>query len=373
MTQTIQMGTDRDLNHPHPNPLPSREREPFEHPRPTYVPGRRHVLDMDDFSRKEIKDTFQNADAMREVMNREIKKVPTLRGKTVITLFTEASTRTRVSFEQAGKILSADVINVSGSGSSVEKGESLYNTALTLQAMNADIIIIRHSHSGAPHFLARHLDACVINAGDGAHAHPTQALLDMYTMRNYFGRVEGLKVAIVGDILYSRVARSNLWGLTAMGADVTLCAPRTLLPQDLLDRRTEVEGHPFADVRIVTDIESALEGRGRGVRAAAPARTTAGRTPAVAQGVLSRLWHQRGAAKARQSRRAGDAPRPDERGRGDRPRSRTRLALGDRGAGHQRRRGPHGAAVQRGHTDQGRLPKTALEEWEPPTKLPLSI
>ena len=233
---------------------------PFERPRPTYVPGRRHVLDMDDFSRQEIEDTFQNADAMREVMNREIKKVPTLRGKTVITLFTEASTRTRVSFEQAGKILSADVINVSGSGSSVEKGESLYNTALTLQAMNADIIIIRHSHSGAPHFLARHLDACVINAGDGAHAHPTQALLDMYTMRNYFGHVEGLKVAIVGDILYSRVARSNLWGLTTMGAEVTLCAPPTLFPQDLLDGRADIDGHPFANVRIVTAIESALEG-----------------------------------------------------------------------------------------------------------------
>ena len=138
---------------------------------------------------------------MREVMNREIKKVPTLRGKTVITLFTEPSTRTRVSFEQASKILSADVINVSGSGSSVEKGESLYNTALTLQAMNADIIIIRHPDSGSPHFLARHLDACVINAGDGTHAHPTQALLDMYTMRNHFGRVEGLRVTIVGDVL----------------------------------------------------------------------------------------------------------------------------------------------------------------------------
>ena len=254
MTQTIQMANQA------PGANGSPQVAPFERPRPRYVPGRRHVLDMDDFSKQEIEDTFQNADAMREVMNREIKKVPTLRGKTIITLFTEASTRTRVSFEQAGKILSADVINVSGSGSSVEKGESLYNTALTLQAMNADIIVIRHAHSGAPHFLARHLDACVINAGDGAHAHPTQALLDMYTMRNYFGRVEGLKVVIVGDILYSRVARSNLWGLTAMGAEVTLCAPPTLLPQDLLDRRADVEGHPFADVRIVTDVESALEG-----------------------------------------------------------------------------------------------------------------
>ncbi len=250
MTQTIQVERSNG-----PTPV-----VPFERPKPTYVPGRRHVLDMDDFTRQEIEDTFQNADAMREVMNREIKKVPTLRGKTVITLFTEASTRTRVSFEQAGKILSADVINVSGSGSSVEKGESLYNTALTLQAMNADIIVIRHGHSGAPHFLARHLDACVINAGDGAHAHPTQALLDMYTMRNYFGRVEGLKVAIVGDILYSRVARSNLWGLTRMGAEVTLCAPPTLLPQDLLGGRTSIDGHPFANVRIVTDIKSALDG-----------------------------------------------------------------------------------------------------------------
>ena len=225
---------------------------------PVYVPGRRHVLDLDDFSTKEIEQVFQNADAMREVMNREIKKVPTLRGKTVITLFTEASTRTRVSFEQAGKILSADVINVSGSGSSVEKGESLYNTALTLQAMNADIIIIRHKHSGAPHFLARHLDACVINAGDGTHAHPTQALLDMYTMRGHFGRVEGLKVVIVGDILYSRVVRSNLWGLTKMGADVTLCAPPTLIPQDMTNGFSNVSGHPFASVKIENNIEKAL-------------------------------------------------------------------------------------------------------------------
>ncbi len=221
--------------------------------------GRRHVLDLDDFSVAEIEEVFQNADAMREVMNRDIKKVPTLRGKTVITLFTEASTRTRVSFEQAGKILSADVINVSGSGSSVEKGESLYNTALTLQAMNADIIVIRHSHSGAPHFLARNLDACVINAGDGTHAHPTQTLLDMYTMRERFGRVEGLKVVIVGDILYSRVARSNLWGLTRMGAEVTLCAPPTLIPQDMLNGFSDAPDHPFASVKIERDVEKALE------------------------------------------------------------------------------------------------------------------
>ena len=222
--------------------------------------GRRHVLDLDDFTVQEMEEIFLNADAMREVMNRDIKKVPTLRGKTIITLFTEASTRTRVSFEQAGKILSADVINVSGSGSSVEKGESLYNTALTLQAMNADIIVIRHSHSGAPHFLARNLDACVINAGDGTHAHPTQTLLDMYTMRGHFGRIKGLKVVIVGDILYSRVARSNLWGLTRMGAEVTLCAPPTLIPQDMLNGLSDVGGHPFSSVKIEHSVEKALEG-----------------------------------------------------------------------------------------------------------------
>ena len=221
--------------------------------------GRRHVLDLDDFSKDEIESVLQNADAMREVLDRDIKKVPTLRGKSVITLFYEVSTRTRVSFEQAGKILSADVINVSGGGSSVEKGESLYNTALTLQAMNADIIVIRHPHSGAPHFLARHLSSCVINAGDGMHAHPTQALLDMYTMREHLGRIEGLNVTIVGDVLYSRVARSALWGLTKMGANVTLCAPPTLLPSDFLSDFQRVEGHPFATVKIETNVERALE------------------------------------------------------------------------------------------------------------------
>jgi aspartate carbamoyltransferase catalytic subunit len=203
---------------------------------------------------------FQNTDAMKEVLGREIRKVPTLRGKSIITVFYEASTRTRVSFEQAGKILSADVINVSSSGSSTEKGESLYNTALTLQAMNADIIVMRHPHSGAPYFLARHLKSSIINAGDGTHAHPTQALLDMYTMRGHFGRLRGLKVAIVGDILYSRVGRSNLWGLTRMGAEVTLCAPPTLLPPDFLSGRLTQEEHPFASVKVETKVERALEG-----------------------------------------------------------------------------------------------------------------
>ena len=223
----------------------------------------RHILDLDDFSREEIETVLQNTEVMREVLHRDIKKVPTLRGKTVITVFYEASTRTRVSFEQAGKILSADVINVSGSGSSVEKGESLYNTALTLQAMNADIIVVRHPHSGAPHFLSRFLNSAVINAGDGMHAHPTQALLDLYTIRSHFGKVEGLKVVIVGDLLYSRVARSNLWGLTKMGAEVTLCAPPTLIPLDFLGGvRSNGHGageHPFSGVNIETNVERALE------------------------------------------------------------------------------------------------------------------
>ena len=197
---------------------------------------------------------------MMEVLGRDIKKAPTLRGKSVITLFYEPSTRTRVSFEQAGKILSADVINVSGTGSSVEKGESLYNTALTMQAMNADVIVVRHPSSGAPHLIARHVGASVVNAGDGAHAHPTQALLDLYTIRSRLGGVEGVRVAMVGDVLYSRVARSNLWGLTKMGASVVLCAHPTLLPGDFLKGMTEMEEHPFASVDIETNVDRAVEG-----------------------------------------------------------------------------------------------------------------
>ena len=269
MTQTSRARARRTGGAPaaevHPAPLrgvaastPSPETYPTDGSAP--VPSRRHVLDLDDYSKQEIEAVLQNTDAMREVLHRDIKKVPTLRGKTIITLFYEASTRTRVSFEQAGKILSADVINVSGSGSSVEKGESLYNTALTIQAMRADIIVIRHPHAGAPHFLARHLDSSVINAGDGAHAHPTQALLDLYTIRSHLGRLEGVKVAIVGDILYSRVARSNLWGLTKMGAEVTICAPPTLIPTDFLDGYRLEDGHPFASVRIETDLDRALDG-----------------------------------------------------------------------------------------------------------------
>ncbi len=235
-------------------------RQPMDETTATTPRRRRHVLDLDDFSREEIETVLEDTTAMREVLDRDIRKVPTLRGKSIITLFMEPSTRTRVSFEQAGKILSADVINVSGGGSSAEKGESLYNTALTLQAMNTDMIVVRHPHAGAPHFLARHLEASVINAGDGGHAHPTQALLDLYTIQSRIGRVEGLRVAIVGDILYSRVARSNLWGLTAMGANVVLCAPATLLPADFSPGNRLTGEHPFAGVEVETRVERALEG-----------------------------------------------------------------------------------------------------------------
>tara|TARA_A100001037_G_scaffold23459_2_gene19362 strand:- start:1378 stop:2373 length:996 start_codon:yes stop_codon:yes gene_type:complete len=220
-----------------------------------------HLLDLDGFSQSDIQAIFDNTDSMMEVLDRGIRKVPALRGKTVITLFSEASTRTRVSFEQAGKILSADVINVSSDGSSSKKGESLYNTALTLQAMKADAIVVRHQHSGAGYFLAQQMrSTSIINAGDGMHAHPTQSLLDLYTIKKHLGDIESKRVVIVGDLLYSRVARSNLWGLTTMGADIVLCGPNTLLPQDFLDSRLDDVRHPFKNITIENDINKALSG-----------------------------------------------------------------------------------------------------------------
>ena len=195
------------------------------------LPPRRHLLDLADYSRPELESMLQAAAGMSEVLQRDIKKVPALRGKVVVTLFYESSTRTRVSFEEAGKLLSADVINMSASGSSADKGESLLNTGLTLQAMGVDTLVVRHPHSGAPNFLARRLArVSIVNAGDGLHAHPTQALLDLYTVQRKLGRLDGLKVVIVGDVLHSRVARSNIWGFARMGARVVLCGPPTLLP-----------------------------------------------------------------------------------------------------------------------------------------------
>ncbi len=204
---------------------------------PDNLPLRKHVLDLDDYSRSELAATMEAARGMAEVLRRDIKKTPALRGKVVVTLFYESSTRTRISFEEAGKVLSAEVINMSASGSSADKGESLLNTGLTLQAMGVDTLIVRHSHSGAPNFLARNLDrVSVINAGDGLHAHPTQALLDLYTVQSKMGDLEGRKVVIVGDVLHSRVARSNIWGFSKMGAQVVLSGPGTLIPHEILGR-----------------------------------------------------------------------------------------------------------------------------------------
>ena len=192
--------------------------------------SRRHVLDLDDFAPAEIETVLETAEAMKEVMGREVPRVPALRGRTIITLFYEASTRTRASFELAGKSLGADVINVAAGGSSIEKGESLIDTVRTLQAVGADVLVIRHPSSGAPYLVARNVSCSVVNGGDGWHAHPTQALLDLFTMRNHLGSIRGKRIVIVGDIAHSRVARSDIWGLTALGAEIAVCAPPTLLP-----------------------------------------------------------------------------------------------------------------------------------------------
>ncbi len=191
----------------------------------------KHLLDIESLSADDIVTVLDTAKAFKAVGERAIKKVPALRGKTVVNLFVEPSTRTRISFELAAQRLTADIINFSAEASSLKKGETLKDTARNLEALNVDIIVMRHSASGAPHFLSRFLHASVINAGDGAHEHPTQALLDLFTIREKKGKIEGLNVTILGDILYSRVARSNIWALTKMGAKVTLCGPATLVPR----------------------------------------------------------------------------------------------------------------------------------------------
>ncbi|MFN2588501.1 MAG: aspartate carbamoyltransferase catalytic subunit [Actinomycetota bacterium] len=193
----------------------------------------KHLLSMDQLSADDITRILDTAESLRQVTDRPIKKLPTLRGRTVCNLFYEASTRTRISFELAAKRLSADVINFSAdSKSSVAKGESFKDTAWTIEAMGVDAIVVRHGSSGAPHQLSRWVKASVLNAGDGAHEHPTQALLDLYSIRERFKDLDGLKVAIVGDIVHSRVARSNVKGLVTMGADVVLVGPPTLVPPE---------------------------------------------------------------------------------------------------------------------------------------------
>jgi aspartate carbamoyltransferase catalytic subunit len=212
--------------------------------------NRKHLLDIQGLEAHEILTVLDTAKTFKAVGERAIKKVPALRGKTVVNLFVEPSTRTRISFELAAQRLTADVVNFSVEASSLKKGETLKDTARNLEALNADIIIIRHGAAGAPHFLTRFLNSSVINAGDGAHEHPTQALLDLFTIREKKGTIEGLNVTILGDILYSRVARSNIWALLKLGAKVTLCGPSTLVP-----RVFEQMG-----CRVTYDLNEAIEG-----------------------------------------------------------------------------------------------------------------
>ena len=216
---------------------------------------RKHVLDVDDFSVEEIELVMTTTDAMREVLGRDVPRVPALRGTTVVNLFYENSTRTRTSFELAGKALGADVVNIAASASSVTKGESLIDTVRTVQALGAQIVVMRHPSSGAPYVAARNSELSFINAGDGWHAHPTQALLDLYTLRQTVGSVRGRKVVICGDITHSRVARSNMWTLTAMGAEVTVSGPPTLIPREL----TCASEGLLPPVGVDYDFERALE------------------------------------------------------------------------------------------------------------------
>ena len=218
--------------------------------------NRKDLLGIRELSVEEIETILDTAESFKEVSARSIKKVPTLRGKTVINLFFEASTRTRTSFEIAAKRLSADAVNISAATSSVTKGESLVDTAQNLEAMSPDCIVIRHPSAGVPHQLSRMVSAAIINGGDGAHEHPTQALLDTFTIRGHKGRIAGLQVAIIGDIMHSRVARSNTHLLTKLGAHVRVAGPRTLIPPDYEKLVAESEG----SLVVAERIESALDG-----------------------------------------------------------------------------------------------------------------
>lgn len=208
----------------------------------------KHLIGLEGVHHEDIELVFATARSFKDILDRPIKKVPPLRGQTVVNLFYEPSTRTRISFELAEKRLSADIVNFTASASSVQKGESLRDTVKNILAMKTDVIVIRHPCAGAPHFLTRATDAIILNAGDGSHEHPTQGLLDMYTMWERWGQLKGKRVLIVGDILHSRVARSNIWGLLTMGADVAVCGPATLMPEFV---------HAI-DVEVFTDLDQAL-------------------------------------------------------------------------------------------------------------------
>lgn len=226
---------------------------------PSAIWNHQSVLDLDDFTIEEIELVFHTAEAMEEVLSREIKKVPTLRGKTIATLFYEASTRTRVSFELAAKNLGADISNLTASSSSVVKGETLIDTVRTLKSLGIDLVIMRHSQSGAPYLVQNNVDIKLINAGDGWHAHPTQALLDMYTIKKHKSTLKGLKIAIIGDILHSRVARSNIHGLSLIGANIVLCGPPTLMPRNWRNGSPEIGEKYCSNIKVADKVEEALE------------------------------------------------------------------------------------------------------------------
>ena len=217
---------------------------------------KKDLLGLRDLSAEEIRLLLQTAESFREISLRPIKKVPALRGKTVVNLFFEPSTRTRISFELAAKRLSADIVNIATQSSSLSKGETILDTVKNLEALKVDILVIRHAAAGVPHLIARHATSSVINAGDGSHEHPTQALLDLFTIQEKKGRVEGLNVSIIGDIAHSRVARSNIWGLTKLGARVTVCGPPTLVPPQI--ERLGPAGGP--GVRVTHDVDAAIRG-----------------------------------------------------------------------------------------------------------------
>lgn len=226
---------------------------------------KKDLLGIKQLEPEEIEVILETAETFKEISTRTIKKVPTLRGRTVVHLFYEPSTRTRTSFEIAAKRLSADTFNISASTSSIVKGETLLDTAKNLEAMNPDVIVLRHSAAGAPHMLARHVEASVINAGDGMHEHPTQALLDLLTIRDNKGTISGQTVAIIGDIAHSRVARSNIWALTKMGARILVAGPTTMIPKDLDKLGVEVfyrpeDVIPEADVIMMLRIQLERQG-----------------------------------------------------------------------------------------------------------------
>ncbi len=296
---------------------------------------RKDLLGLRELTADEINFVLETTDAFKQVGTREIKKVPALRGKTLVNFFVEPSTRTRTSFELAAFRLSADVINISATTSSLTKGETLKDTARNLEALQADIIVLRHSSAGAPQFLASRLKASVINAGDGAHEHPTQALLDLYTIRERRGKIAGLHVAIIGDILFSRVARSNIFGLLKLGARVTLVGPSTLVPREFEKLGVEVS-HKIEDVLLNCGCRESFTDS---------ARAAAQRIFSWPRRIHPLVWPNERTRETFEAGLPDHASRTDQpRGR-DRQRSRRRIAKRDSRPGHQRPRRAHGGSV----------------------------